>query len=181
MTTFTHFSSERLLLRPFAESDTDSIHSYRSLECVAKYQYWHPFSKEEVVELIRKNMQQPVGIRGVWSGLAITCKDSSMLIGDCAFKLNDVNAEVGCNISPVYQQKGYAREALAILCTYIFKDISGVSEIYAITDAENIASAKLLESIGMTKTRDHEEVVLCKGRLSVEHKYSIFRTAWLAR
>src|SRR5580692_10905086 len=40
--------TERLILRPFAESDLEDLHAFQSLPEVARYLYWEPRDREQV-------------------------------------------------------------------------------------------------------------------------------------
>lgn len=51
----------------------------------------------------------------------------------------------------------------------IFEDEEKIE--IGITDSENLSSVKLMRSLGMKKNEMFENKLLCKGRLSVEHKY----------
>lgn len=176
----TYISSNRIYLRPFTESDTADVYSYRSLESVAKYQYWNPFTREDTVAFIRENTNSSLEARNTWIGLAIVDRSNDKLIGDCALRINEADAEIGCNISPLYQQKSYAKEAISLLCTFVFEN-TAVVEVFAVTDADNLASVSLLKAIGMHKDNKFEEKMICKGVLSIEHKYVIKRSEWVAR
>lgn len=171
-------SSKRVYLRPFNNDDVDAIYSYRSLESIAKYQYWEPYTKNDAVTFIEKNAGTSLEDRNVWIGLAIIGIDNGDLIGDCALRVGELDVEIGCNISPKYQQNGYAKEVISLLCSYIFANTT-IGEIFAITDSQNIASVNLLTSIGFVKVEGFEEKLMCKGVLSTEHKYAIKREDWV--
>lgn len=165
-------SSERILLRSIQETDLEAIHSYRSLKEVARYQYWEPFTKEQTADFIDKNKNADLDKREEWIGLVIINKENNKLIGDCSVRVSLDKAEIGCNISPKYQHKAFAKEVLSLLFDYYFSTI-GVNEIFGITDSENIASIRLMESMGMIKSPDFEEKLICKEAWSIEHKYSV--------
>lgn len=164
--------SDRISIRPIYQTDTDSIYAYRSLEEVARYQYWAPFSKEQTTKFVNQNKKENLNTRGKWIGLAIIYRDNGLLIGDCAIRINDDTAEIGCNISPEYQHKGLAKETIRLLIDYCFRKAE-VKEVFGITDRENKASVQLMESLGMVKDSGFQEEIMCKGLLSVEHRYSI--------
>ncbi len=168
-------SSDRILLRSFQETDTDAIFAYRSLEDIAKYQYWKPYNREDTLNFIKNNLNSDLNSKGKWVGLAIIYKSDQRLIGDCSFRINKNDAEIGCNISPKYQKFGYAKEALNLLIDYCFKNIA-IDEIFGITDSENTASIKLMQSMQMEKSDKFEEQIVCKGYISIEHKYFIKRS-----
>ncbi|WP_165023925.1 GNAT family N-acetyltransferase [Dysgonomonas sp. ZJ279] len=170
-------SSDRLLMRNFYETDVDSIYSYRSLDSIAKYQYWEPFTKEQTMAFVNQCKNIDLNRIGEWIGLAVIWNEHNKLIGDCAVKVSENIAEIGCNISPEYQNKGIAKEAVTLLLNYCFVNRI-VDEVIGITDSENIASIKLMKSVGMTKSTDFEEKVMCKGSWCIEHRYSIKRVAF---
>lgn len=165
-------SSERILLRSIKESDAEAIFAYRSLKEVAKYQYWEPFTKEQTTTFVNNNKDSSLEKREEWIGLVIIHKKDCKLIGDCSLRIGAQSAEIGCNISPEYQNKGFAKEVLNILFEYTFKH-TPIEEVFGITDSENKASIQLMESLGMSKSADFEERLICKGVLSIEHKYAI--------
>lgn len=162
---------ERITLRAFRESDVEPIYSYRSLASVAKYQYWYPFTKEQTVAFISQYCSTNPKGEGEWNGFAIVHKNSNEVIGDCALKITGNKAEIGCNLSPEYQRQGFAKEALMLLLTYAFKTV-GVDEVSGITDSDNKASIRLMESIGMLKQPTVEKV-FCKGNWCIEFTYRI--------
>ncbi|NDV68316.1 GNAT family N-acetyltransferase [Dysgonomonas sp. 25] len=168
-------SSDRVTLRSISETDVDAIFAYRSLESIARYQYWEPYTKDQAKEFVDRNKDAGLEKRGEWIGLAIIHRADKKLIGDCALKIEDTRAEIGCNISPDYQKQGLAKEVLRLLSDYCFNN-TDVRIIEGITDSENKASIRLMESVGMAKVSDFEEKLICKGKPCVEYKYSLEKT-----
>ena len=166
------FNSDRIQIRDIRESDTDVIFSYRSLESVARYQYWEPYTRKQTLEFIDRCKNPNLSKKGEWIGMAIIAKELNLLIGDCSLKVGDGSAEIGCNISPLYQGKGFATEVLKMLISYCFNSI-GIREVYGITDSENKASIRLMKSVGMIRLSEFEEKLICKGLECIEYKYSI--------
>lgn len=165
-------ASERLYLRFFKPEDVIAVYDYRSLEEVARYQYWEPYTKEQAVAFVEQCINSEPDKKDEWIGLAIVDSINEKLIGDCALRISGQSAEIGCNISPEYQKQGFAKEALLLLVNYCIK-LRDIREVFGITDSQNIASIRLMESIGMAKEPDFEESVICKGILSVEYKYCL--------
>lgn len=162
--------SERIKLRAILKTDTEAIYNYRSLPEVAKYQYWEPFTMEQAHDFVSRCCNPDLDEEDQWIGLAIVYQGK--VIGDCAFKISENIAEVGCNISPEYQGMGLARESLNILIHYFLKN-RDVKEIIGITDSRNIASVRLMQSLGMVKVPDFETRLVCKSEDCIEHKYAI--------
>lgn len=162
--------SERIYLRRFMASDVDAIFAYRSLPEVALFQYWDPYTREDVSDFINRNINSDLNILNEWNGFAIICKKDDTLIGDCAIKISDTSAEIGCNISPTYQSQGFAKESLSLLIDSCFAK-KRVDVVEGITDSNNIPSIRLMEALGMERLLDFEEKIICKDIWSVEHKY----------
>lgn len=171
-------SSDRIFLRSFQETDADAIFAYRSLEDIAKYQYWEPYNYEDTLNFIKNNLNSDLSNKETWVGLAIIDKSYQKLIGDCAIRINKNDAEIGCNISPEYQKFRYAKEALSLLIDYCFKN-NAIDEIFGITDSGNTASIRLMQSMQMVKSDEFEEQIVCKGCISIEHKYFIKRSRYI--
>lgn len=165
-------NSDRIQLRSIINEDTDAIFLYRSLREIAKFQYWEPYTKDQALDFVNQNSYADFNKEGNWIGLAIINIDSDELIGDCSVKVFESTVEIGCNISPKYQNKGYAKEVLSLIIDHYFKR-ENINEVFGITDSENLASIKLMESLHMTKSPDFEEKVKCKGNWCLEHKYSL--------
>jgi len=164
--------SDRIAIRPIYKTDIDSIYAYRSLEEVARYQYWMPFSKEQTIKFADQNRGMDLDVKDKWIGLAVVYRKTGLLIGDCSIRIKGGIAEIGCNISPEYQHKGLAKETISLLIDYSFQQ-ADIEEVFGITDRENAASVKLMESLGMLRDPDFQEEIMCKGVLSIEHKYAI--------
>lgn len=162
--------SQRIKLRAILETDTETIYNYRSLPEVAKYQYWEPFTMQQTKDFVSRCCNPDLDEEHQWIGLAIVYQEK--VIGDCAFKISEKIAEIGCNISPEYQGMGLARESLSILIRYFLKN-KDVKEIIGITDSRNIPSVRLMQSLGMVKVPDFETLIICKGEDCIEHKYAI--------
>lgn len=126
--------SERLYLRPFGHGDAEAVWAYRSLAEVARYQYWEPYTPEDARSFIERYAGQVPGEDQTWTGLAVVLKATGTVIGDCAFYLDGDRAEIGCNISPAYQRRGLAREALQTLVAYC-AEVYKVALIRGITDS----------------------------------------------
>ena len=63
--------SERIYLRNFATSDVNAIFSYRSLNEVALYQYWHPYTRKQALKFISQNKNSDFNILNKWNGFAV--------------------------------------------------------------------------------------------------------------
>jgi [ribosomal protein S5]-alanine N-acetyltransferase len=178
--TMLQLQSERLLLRNLTETDLDDFLAYRSDPEVARYQGFEPYDRQQAADFIASQKNKAFGIPGEWLQLGIIEKESNRLIGDCAVKLQEHEpriAELGCTISPSFQKKGYAREILLRLMRFLFEE-NEIHRIVETTDAENISSIKLLESIGFRREGYFVENIWFKGNWGSEYQYAMLKTEW---
>ena len=75
---------------------------------------------------------------------------------------------------------GYAKEMSKCLLTYLFEVWSPPS-VYAEIDTRNLASIRLVESLGSIKTSTLIEADFFKGSSSDEHTFSSTRQDWFLR
>ncbi len=85
------------------------------------------------------------------------------------------NKRVGLGIiifSKKEKQKGYAFEAMSLLCEYAFNYMD-VHQVYATITEENLASVKLFEKAGFTKTGIKKDWIHLQGSYKNEFLYQL--------
>lgn len=173
--------TKRLKMRAFQDRDIKGFAEYRSDPDVAKYQDWDtPYSVEKATQFIAKNKVIRPGTPGEWHQIAIELKDGNNLIGDCVFHIlaeDAQQAEIGFTLSRMYQGQGYATEAVTRLLDYLFGDLH-LHRIRATCDAENLASSKLLERLGMRREAYFVENIWFKGKWGSEYAYGLLQHEW---
>ena len=146
------------------------------------FQLWEPFSLPETADFIDeyKHLDKIVG--GRWNGMALEHTDSGKLAGDVAFKISDpefTQGEIGVNISPDFQRRGLAREALQQLMNYMFEELK-LHRIIAVMDSKNEAAAALVTQLGMRKEAHFIQNVWVKGRWGDEFLFAVLRDEWVS-
>jgi aminoglycoside 6'-N-acetyltransferase len=176
-----YLDTHRLSLRSFQETDLEAFVRYRSDPEVAKYQSWDaPYGASAAAKFIQEMQQRHPGTKGEWYQIAVVLKDSGEMIGDCAFHIlpqDGLQAEIGVTLSRRYQGKGYATEALTRLLDYLFMELE-LHRVQATCDTENLASAKLLERIGMRREGHLRENIWFKGAWGSEYTYALLKREW---
>lgn len=145
--------TERLILRPFLESDAADVFEYLHRPAV------HCFAcmTLETMDDAKAEMKRRVGETEYY--FAITLKESGKVIGeiDAYPETDEPHADESTpkdTFSPCwmlndrYQKKGYAFEAAHAFFDYLFKE-KGARRIYAYTEDYNTASQHLCEKLGM--------------------------------
>jgi RimJ/RimL family protein N-acetyltransferase len=172
--------TESLVLKNIGSSRYEELYNYRSLPEVARYQLWEPYSIDTAKTFVKKYDSDKTAIPGEWTMFGLFLKKSDILIGDTAFKAEKDeprNFEYGIVISPQYQHKGYATEALKALFDFIFTKLDA-HRITGLTDAENSASYKLMERLGMRREAHFIRNVWFKGGWGSEYIYAILKEEW---
>jgi RimJ/RimL family protein N-acetyltransferase len=145
--------TDRLGLRPVRDEDIDRILEYRNLPQV---KHW----------LLRTTVD-PDDFRAAWREAAEDPDDRSMavtldgvVIGTVSLAVVDgmgqpgmpprTEADLGYIFDPAYGGHGYATEAVSAMVAYAF-DRLGVRRITAGCFADNLASVRILEKVGMRR------------------------------
>jgi aminoglycoside 6'-N-acetyltransferase len=174
--------THRLILRSFQEADLEPFIAYRSDPVVAQYQSWDaPYSAVQAAEFLAEMQQAQPGQPDEWYQIAIELKTTGAMIGDCAFCVlaeDNHQAEIGFTLARAYQGYGYGVEAVSRLLDYLFGELK-LHRVRAICVAENTASARLLERVGMRQEEQILDSVWFKGRWVSEYWYRLLRQEWL--
>ena len=146
--------TQRLILRPFRESDAEDLYEYLKEPAVHCFANMKLHSLEETKAEIQKRSKETEYT------FAIVLKENGKVIGEIE-ALPEATApdEDGAPLdtfSPcwmlnqAYQNKGYAYEAAHVFFDYLFEE-KGARRIYAYTEDYNIASQHLCEKLGMRR------------------------------
>ena len=155
--------TERLVLRDFEESDWKSIHDYASDQEVVRYMDWGPNTAEETMNFIKRAAARREEKPRRSYDLAVILASQNALIGACGIYVSNPEGRegfIGYVFNRNFWGRGYATEAAKTLLEFGFSQLN-LHRIFATCDPMNIASARVLEKIGM----QHE------GRLR-EHKWA---------
>ena len=175
-----NIQTTRLDIRHLELSDLSDFHIYRSNPEVTKYQGFDAMTMEQAEEFIIGNSTKYFGKAGEWVQYGIENSETRQLIGDCAIKLDQYDTrivEIRITISHLEQKKGYAKEVLIGVLTFLF-DTKEIHRVVEIVDAENIASISLLKSIGFKQEGHFIENIFFKGKWGSEFQYAMLKREW---
>jgi RimJ/RimL family protein N-acetyltransferase len=135
--------TERLLLRPFRESDYDDLSEFLSQLEGDEFEGFPGITRENGREHLKYRL-------GSEEFCAIEFTETGKVIGNIFCENRDFAArEAGYIINKRYQQRGYATEALSAVIAQAFRE--GAYRIYAECDPRNIPSWKLPEKVGLRR------------------------------
>ena len=146
--------TERLILRPFAQSDAADAYEYLHEPTVHCFACMKVHSLEEARGAVLERAKDAAYY------FAIVLKENGKVIGEID-AMPEITAPDKKNaasdtfspcwmLNPLYQGKGYAYEAAHAFFDYLF-DQKGARRIYAYTEDDNIPSQKLCEKLGMRR------------------------------
>ena len=135
--------TERLLLRPFRESDYDDLFAFLSQLENDEFEGYPGISYETG----REHLAYRLGSEEFY---AIELTGSGKVIGNIYCGKRDFAArEIGYIVNKRYQQRGFATEALSAVIAQAFRE--GAHRVYAECDPRNVPSRKLLEKAGLRR------------------------------
>nr|WP_294875647.1 GNAT family N-acetyltransferase [uncultured Pedobacter sp.] len=149
---FPVIKTSRLVLRELSAQDALQIHALRSDPKIAAMTGRTPSTGIEDamahIYKIGKLIENNASI--YW---AISLLDSPSLIGTiCLWNFDTENAiaEIGYELLPDFQGKGFMREAIAAVIKYGFEELK-IKTITAFPSANNISSVKVLKMAGFKR------------------------------
>ena len=174
-------TTERLVLRPFRPDDFEALFAYQSRADVAMWLEWDARTQDEVrVALGKKLASVAIAEEGDVLALAITRKDTGELVGDVILDLvssDQRTGEIGYIVHPDHQGLGYTTEACREMLRIAFDDL-GLHRVIGRVEPRNVASARVLEKLGMRREAHFVENEFIKGEWQSEDVYAILDHEW---
>ncbi|MBA2493342.1 MAG: GNAT family N-acetyltransferase [Acidobacteria bacterium] len=165
--------TERLIMRPFIESDVDEIFAMRSDEDIMRF-IREPQGRKESFDWIKL-------VSAHWNTdklgfCAVIEKNANKFLGWCGiWRLKETGEmEIGYAIDKAYWGKGFATEAAEKFMRYAFEQLNA-EKLVAVARPENTASRRVMEKLGMkfVKTGTFYSQTLVQ--------YSISKSEWEKR
>ena len=173
--------TQRLLLRPYRESDLDDLFAIRSCPDVARYLYQGAQTREEIAAALpQRTRMHSLDREGDGMVLAAELRETRTVIGDVSLRWVSERhrlGDIGFVFHPGFHGKGYASEAAREVLRVGFAEV-GFHRIEGHCDARNTASARLMERLGMRREAHFIENEWFKGEWGSEFVYAMLRQEW---
>lgn len=176
-------TTDRLILREFQPSDWPAVLAYQSDERYLRYYAWTGRTPEAVQAFVRMFLEQQQAQPRTRFQLAVTLKADGRLIGNCGVRLDapgSATGNIGYELDPDYWGRGYATEAARAIVHFGFAELR-LRRIWAECVAENAASARVLEKLGMRQEGRLREAEYFKGRGWDKLIYGLLDREWELR
>ena len=162
------------------EDDWRAVLAYQSDVRYLKYSPWTHRTAEEVQDFVRGFIE--------WQGeqprtkyqLAVVLRGEGRLIGNCGIRIESAGsrqASIGYEIAPRYWGEGYATEAGRAMVAFGFAEL-WLHRIWARCVAENVASYRVLEKVGMRREGRLREEEWLRGQWWDALVYGILDYEW---
>ncbi len=175
--------TERLVLREFVPDDWRGMARYWH---DPRYGRFNPVREDQdgfvralVDRFVAAQSDHP---RRAWQ-LAIVERAGGATIGNCGIRVNDLalgEANIGYELDPACWGRGYATEAARAIVSYGFDDLR-LHRIWAECIADNAASARVLEKLGMRQEARFREHQYFRDSWWDTLVYAILDSEWRAR
>jgi RimJ/RimL family protein N-acetyltransferase len=176
-------TTERLLLREFVEGDWPAVLAYQCDQRYLRFYKWEQRTDEEVRASVEKFVEQQQEDPRTKYQLAIRLQPDEVLIGNCGVRMQHAGAteaEIGYELAPDYWRRGYATEAARAILAFAFNEVK-VHRVWAHCIAENVASAHVLEKLGLRLEGRQREKEWFKGRWWDTLLFGVLEHEWKGR
>jgi ribosomal-protein-alanine N-acetyltransferase len=143
------FMTDRLVLRHPALTDTMAVYEYASDPYVTRFMDWptHENAREALTFLRRSIANWKDGTEYT---RAVTVKPEDHAVGMVSCRVQGHAVGIGYVLNRRHWGHGYATEAASTVVSWAL-ELSPVCRVWATCDAENLASARVLEKLGMSR------------------------------
>jgi RimJ/RimL family protein N-acetyltransferase len=156
------------------------VHCYATDREVVRFMQWGPNDEEATRAYIQRKLVQQSSNPRFGYDLAVTIKTDHQLIGGCSINISNsesCQAWIGYIFNRNYWGRGYATEAALAIIAFGFGQL-GLHRIFATCDFDNIASAHILEKIGMRREGLRREDEWLRGEWRDSYLYAILEQEW---
>ena len=171
--------TERLILREFRADDFEVVHAYGSDPAVVRFMPWGPNSPEQTRDFLRRKLDEQTAEPRMVFDLAVVERASGQVVGSVGLRLDaeGTQAELGYCYARHAWGRGIATEAARAMLRLGFEEL-GLHRIHASCDAQNLASARVLEKIVMRREGHRIEDTFQRGRRRDSFAYAILAREW---
>ena len=171
---------QRLLLREFESADLPEVLSYQRDPRYLEFYPWAGRSEDDVRAFIQMFLDQQMENPRKKYQLVIALPGQGKAIGNCGIRRkpeNDWEADIGYELNPGYWGNGYATEAAQAMVKFGFQEL-GLHRVASWCIADNTASVRVLERVGLRQEGRLRETQFFKGRWWDTLQYGLLEDGW---
>jgi RimJ/RimL family protein N-acetyltransferase len=171
--------TDRLRLRPVADTDADALYALHSSESVLRYWDAPPWRDRDRATRFIAGCRQ-MADEGTGARLMIEHVSDASFLGWCSvsrWNPDYRSAALGYCLAEAAWGHGYATEAARALLQWAFEALD-LNRVQAETDTRNRASARVLEKLGFMHEGTLREDCVVNGDVSDSWVYGLLRREW---
>lgn len=176
-------TTPRLVLREFTEDDWEPVLAYQSDPRYLQFYPWTERNETDAREFVGRFLAQQQERPRTRFQFALELAGEGRLIGNCGVRITDPGlreGDLGYELAPDYWGQGLATEAARELLRFGFEELN-LHRIWACCVAENRASARVLEKVGMRPEGYFREKEVFKGRWWDQRLFALLDSEWKTR
>ena len=173
-------ATDRLVLREFLADDWPDVLAYQRDPRYLRFYPWTDRTEAEVRDFVQMFVDQQAELPRRKFQFAATFPDAGLVIGSCGIRHkpeNDLEADIGFELAPEHWGRGYATEAALSIVRFGFREL-GLHRISSWCIADNAASARVLERVGLRQEGRLRENEYFKGRWWDTLLYGLLESEW---
>jgi RimJ/RimL family protein N-acetyltransferase len=176
--------TERLSLRPFQQTDFDALYAIHSDERNARWLYNEPRTRRQAEDLLERKIDGgSIGAEGEWLSAAAVLRGTDEVVCDVSLLWESEahkQGEIGFIAHPAHHGHGYTTEAAQPLLAFAFETL-GLHRVVGRLEPRNVASARVLEKLGMRREAHFVENEWVKDEWQSELVYAMLAREWTSR
>ena len=180
MTYAVRLETPRLVLRELGDDDATAVQMYAADAEVVRHLDWGPNAPEDTAAFLAMAQAARDAVPRTAYHLAIVLRAGGQLIGGCRIEIRSAatgSGDLGYVLDRRHWGQGYATEAMHVLVAFGFGRLA-LHRIWATCDVDNLASARVLEKLGMQREGQLRQTVRRRGEWRDSHLYTILQPDW---
>jgi RimJ/RimL family protein N-acetyltransferase len=175
--------TERLILRRARDEDLEPLVRSWSDPQMTRYTGEKPDVRAFVTGMVADMQAKLPGELepgGPWYQFIVERREDGVLIGDLGVGFGipgERQVELGYRINPGFHRRGYAREAVAAVITYLIAE-HDIHRFVGVAASLNEASGALLRSLGFRQEGHFRQSFLCNGEWLDDDYYALLASEW---
>ncbi len=175
--------TERLILRRPRDSDLDALLPGWADPEMTRYTERRDDPCGFLVQLIADMQAKEPGQTepgGPWYQFILENRADGAVVGDIGVGFDtqgERHAELGYRILPDHQRRNYVQEALQALIPWLI-DVHHIHRFVAVAAVENVASVKILRTLGFRQEGHFRESFLRDGRWLDDLSFALLAREW---
>lgn len=173
--------TDRLVLRPFVESDAEALYAMHSNPHVMRYWDAPPWTEWDRAQTFIDKCRT-LAVDGTGARLAVERVEDGAFIGWCSltrWNREYRSASMGFCFTDAAWGHGYATEVVMSALGWAFATLD-LNRVQAETDTRNIAAARVLEKAGFVREGTLRQDCIVEGDISDSWVYGLIASDWRA-